>query len=164
VKYCEHAQPNQLTTTSSALTRPGFRVVGLASDTSYDFQVFAVNAGGAGDPGVITNQRTLAAPQGAPASDLRPSNVTNCEIGLVWPPVANAEGYMVQYRIHDSDHDWTEVKFKQDKAVIKGLRANTLYDLRIAALFPTQATLGPWTTIKVATTGPRIPQWSDAAP
>jgi hypothetical protein len=120
-----------------------------------------VNAGGPGDPDTITNQRTSAAPQGAPASDLRPSNVTNCVIGLIWSPVANAEGYRMQYRIHDSGHDWTDTKFKQGKAVITNIRANTMYDLRVAALFPPRAALGPWTTIKVATTGPRIPKWSD---
>jgi hypothetical protein len=161
----QNAQPNPWITTSSTLRRPRFRVVDLTPDTCYDFQVFAVNAGGPGEPSVITSP-TLPAQQEqrAAIADLHPSVVTNCEIGLVWSTVANTGVYHVQYRVHDSGDNWTDCKVNRAGATIKGLRANTLYDLRVAALYPPQAglpILGAWRTVKAATTGPRIPKWSD---
>jgi hypothetical protein len=163
-------QPNPWIIASSTLTRPGFRVVDLTPNTPYEFQVFAVNAAGPGLSSVTAG--TTAAAPAAPAAPLttvaalRPTGVvTNNKIGLIWSAVTNANGYKLQYRVHDSDKDWTDGKAEAGNAIIKGLRPDTLYDLRVAAFSQPQPGLppspGPWTTIKVATTGPRIPQWSD---
>jgi hypothetical protein len=162
------AQPNDWIPATTTLRRPGFRVIDLTPDTPYEFQVFGVNAAGPGAPSVVAG-RTLLPPlaQQLPAlTGLRPTDVvTNSTIGLVWSTSTNAQGYKVQYRVHDSDDDWSNAKAQSGSATIKGLWAETLYDLCVAAFSQPQpalpSALGPWTTIKVKTTGPRIPQWSD---
>jgi len=173
VQYRVAAAPpalaNPWITASSTQTRPGFRIVGLTPGVSYDFQVFGVNAAGPGVPSAILNQTTSAAPAGQPnaVTNLRPTDVvTNSTIGLAWTTVAGIATYKAQYRVHDSDDGWTDANATSDSANINGLRASTLYDLRVAAIGPAPAApappnFGAWTTIAVATTGPRIPQWSD---
>ncbi len=160
------ANPGPWLTATSTLTRPGFRVVGLTSKTSYEFQVFGVNAAGPGAAVLVTGT-TQPPPAAGPGivANFRPFDVTNTKIELIWDALANAASYKVQYRIHDSDDGWSAAGSTIDSAVIAGLQARTLYDLRIAAAASpaTGATpsFGPWATTAVATTGPRIPLWSD---
>jgi hypothetical protein len=161
------APPNAWTLATSTLTRPGFRVVGLTADTPYEFEVFAVNAVGPGTSSVVPG-RTATAPDPPPVTitDLHLTEVvTNSTIGVAWSAVQNANGYKVQYRIHDSKDDWTDSGAEATKATITKLRPNTLYDIRVAAFSQEPAgspsRLGRWSMIQVATTGPRIPQWSD---
>ncbi len=158
------AVPGPWTTATSTLSRPGFRVVGLTPATRYDFQVFAVNAGGYGATTMITTTTAASAAAvgiGEVARFGPTHDVTNSKIGLSWDAAVGATSYIVQFRVHDSDDGWTTTKtpVTGQMVIFEGLRANTLYDLRIAGL--TDPNRGPWTTIAVATTGPRIPQWSD---
>jgi hypothetical protein len=168
VHAADGAPANNWSVATNTLRRPGFRVVGLTPNTSYDFQIFGKNAAGSGPASGPVSGQTSPPPQGQAAlavANLRPTDVTNTKIGLAWSDDANAQGHRVQYRIHDSDDDWSDAKAETHRASITRLRANTLYDLRVATYSHPQADvpaeLGPWMTIKVSTIGPRVPKWSD---
>jgi hypothetical protein len=146
---------------------PHHTVVGLAPATSYQFQVCAVNAGGASDPADIGPIQTLA--QTAPAAGapgptggLRVACAPTLNgVKLAWSPADGAPtSYMVQYRRHDTVEAWTAVPQPptQPGCTVDGLTSGVAYDFRVAAVNSTGQ--GLWSAVVTARTL-RNPQWSD---
>jgi hypothetical protein len=154
---------------SSTVEATALTVVGLASETIYDFQVTALNAGGPGAASpILTPAATAAAPvppAAAPAGrvanlTLRPDISNGGILRLFWASVPGANRYHVQYRVHDSDESWFSDRDAYGTIhVIRGLSPNTLYDVRVAPANG-QAS-GVWSAFISGTTGPRTPLWSD---
>ncbi|HEY1722212.1 MAG TPA: fibronectin type III domain-containing protein [Magnetospirillaceae bacterium] len=161
--------PGNWLTYSRSLTQTEIRVMGLDQNTLYEFQVAATNAAGTGAFATTTASTQLGQAPAlglAPVGNLRPTGlITNSKIRLTWDVVAGANSYRVQYRVHSSDNDWTTVRSENNQVQAAGLRANTLYDIRVAALTasgaPGNSNVGPWFYIQASTIGPRIPKWSD---
>jgi hypothetical protein len=159
--------PNVWKTATNSITHPGFTVIGLTPATPYDFQVTASNAGGPG-PATAVNDTTASGiqiPAGAPGpvpnlgiTSSRDSSALN----LTWgQPASVPTGYVIEYRIHDSDEFWYSVKSTATLAAftVTGLLPNTVYDLRVTAF--NNAGSGSPSAVIGGTTGPRTPKWSD---
>ena len=126
-----------------------------------------MNASGPGKPTTVTGATTRP-PASAigPVPGLRPTGlVTNSKIELAFDTVANAADYRLEYRPHDSDLAWQAATARNGRATLCRLSGNTTYDVRVAAAAPPLAgaepVFGRWSTIQVATIGPRTPLWSD---
>jgi chitodextrinase len=159
--------PNPWNTATMSITRPSFTVIGLTPGTLYDFQVSASNAGGSG-PMTVANDTTASAapiPPGAPGQvpSLGVTGLpTTSAVNLLWgQPAAAPAGYMIEYRIHDSDEFWQSTRSNTASSAftVTGLWANTHYDFRVTAF--NSAGSGPPSSIVSAMTGPRTPMWSD---
>lgn len=165
VLYRVQGTPNWLTATESLVT-PGFRVVNLNPNTPYEFQVVAVNSAGSS---VSSSAEAATAPAlpGVAVTGFQPSvALSNSQVQMIWTAGQPGDLYRVQYRVHDSDDDWTDAPRNAAGALANGLEAATAFDFRIAgAPAPPNAAAapayGPWTYTLVSTKGPRIPRWSD---
>ena len=168
VQYRVTATPaNNWKTATNSITRPSLTVIGLIPGTPYDFQVSASNAGGSGPP-TAANETTAAAaaiPAGAPGQvpNLGVAGSSTASIvNLLWGQPASAPaGYMIEYRIHDSDEFWRSARSATASSAftVTGLWPNTLCDFRVTAV--NSAGSGPPSSIVSAMTGPRTPMWSD---
>jgi hypothetical protein len=148
------------------ITGTAHRIVGLAAATPYDIRVIATNAGGDGPPLAIQATTAAMRPGIGPVLNFGPApDIGNTWMRVSWTPLATATGYIVQHRAHDGDDDWRNAVVTGEAAVITGLDALTEYDFRLAATAsPPPLTLldyGPWTYFTGATTGPRLPIWTD---
>jgi hypothetical protein len=146
---------------------PHHTVLGLAPATSYQFQVRAVNAGGASEPaqiGPIPTQAQVARPAGAPelTGGLRvaePPTLTSAK--LAWSRAGGTPtSYAVQYRRHDSVEVWIAVDQPPTttECTVGGLSSGVAYDFRVAALNGNAQ--GPWSAVVTARTL-RNPEWAD---
>jgi hypothetical protein len=90
---------------ASDIGGPPYAISGLTVDTAYDFQVFAVNAGGAGPAAALLNVRTAAAAPAVVAG--APGQVTGVDarvlsahaVELRWAEIApQPDSFTVQYR------------------------------------------------------------------
>jgi len=138
------------------------RVTGLMADTAYNFQVYGSNDTGPG-PWQRVTKTTASAPAGiGPVKDLGVSNVSSSSLTLDWTPLAGTPKYRIEYRVHDGEDDWAYVSSGK---VVRGLKAYTLYDVRVSAAAPpapeAAQVFGPTTQLYVSTIGPRKPLWSD---
>ena len=156
---------------TAILVRPGFRLTGLEPDVDYVVRVMAENHGGPGAP-IDATFRTAPTPTGAMAAvtGLIPCDIArNTSLSFTWDNLKDAATYQIQYRPHDGDAPWRPGQVQTDKqgrrwTKLYGLEANTLYDIRVAAADGKSGNIyvfGNWTTIRVATAGPRVPRWSD---
>jgi hypothetical protein len=147
---------------------PRFTIVGLDANTTYDVQVFALNPAGSSAP--VTSQavaRTAAVPDvpaGAPATVTglgHSADPTATTMPIRWDGQVGVT-YTAQYRMHDSDHTWRTAasNLEQAQNVLRSLGADTAYDVRVRAHNNAGAP-GPWSAVFRASTGTRVPCWTD---
>jgi hypothetical protein len=143
-------------------------VIDLDSGTSYDFQVFATNAGGAGPASVPLTQSTAAATGAAPAAAGGPAQVTGLtamvvgdrSIELRWAPIApGPDAYSVQYRTKGTSAWATYSTSASTPAVVDGLDCGSTYEFQVFAV--TAGVAGSPSSLVGATTQERVPRWSD---
>lgn len=169
--YCVQYRPNAgagpWINASIAVTTPRLMLVGLVPNTAYDVQVFALNGGGSSAPMTVTNIGTTAAAPLLPANV--PAPVSGLALNgapgprkmpLAWGQQAGSR-FIVEYRAHDSDDIWqvSHTNLRTTSAKVPRLKSNTDYDFRVYASNAVGS--GPYSDILRATTGLRIPRWSD---
>jgi fibronectin type III domain protein len=150
---------------SNNITIPRIRIVGLAPDTPYEFQVAGVNAAGAGDLSdslSVTTGPADRVPAGVPVTGLT-ATTSNIDprVTLTWTPLPQASPpapmplYVIRYRPHDSADPWQLAGSTFDRSFAwAGLIPNTLYDFEVR---PDQGS----PAIVTAKSGPHIPGWAD---
>ncbi|HEX4367070.1 MAG TPA: fibronectin type III domain-containing protein [Rhodopila sp.] len=145
---------------------PPYAVINLNPGWAYDFQVFAMNAGGAGPASVpLTGILTLAAapvPAGGPAqvTGLQAAAQPDGRIELTWTAPAPGPGsYTVQYRPTGSLAWATYSASANTPTLVAGLKPGTNFTFQIFGV--TGGVAGTPSTLVSATTPPRIPQWRD---
>jgi hypothetical protein len=92
--------------------------------------------------------------------DFGPIKITNRSLSLAWTPLAGAAQYLVEYRAHNGDDDWTKCDPVNTSTDVDGLDAYTAYDVRVSAAAALQM-YGLPVTLNLSTVGPRKPLWSD---
>jgi Fibronectin type III domain len=151
---------------ASDIGGPPYAVTGLAVGTSFDFQVFAINAGGAGPTAMLLNVPTAAAAAGAPAGT--PGQVTGVTatvmsdraIELRWAPLApQPDSYSVQYRKAGTLPWATASTEAVMPATVGGLDSGREYEFQIFAV--TGGNAGAPSGVVAAKTIARTPRWSD---
>lgn len=131
-------------TVASNIGGPPYAVINLNAGTSYDFQVFAINQGGAGPASVPLTQATAAASAAgtAPAAG-GPGKVTgvttealdDARIELRWAPLSPAPGgCSVQYRKVATLPWATYSTSASSPTVVGGLHAGTNYEFQVFAV------------------------------
>jgi hypothetical protein len=152
---------------ASDIGGPPYAVAGLDLNTAYDFQVFAINAGGAGPTTVLLNVRTAAA-QAVGAAVGAPGQVTGVQtralsdqaIELRWAPQApQPNSYTVRYRVAGTLAWATDSVAAVTPRTVGGLDSGTAYEFQIFAV--TGGVAGAPSDVTVATTIVRTPRWSD---
>jgi hypothetical protein len=152
-------------TVATDIGAPPYAVTGLAAATSYDFQVFAMNAGGAGPTSLVVPATTLAA---APPGAVGPGQVTGLtaranpegSVSLQWAALNPApSAYVVQYRPVGSLPWAIYSNTANTPQIVLGLDAGTAFEFLVIAI--TGGVAGTPSTVVVATTASRTPQWSD---
>jgi len=167
--HCRRARPRRLRQPHDH--QAALRHRRLSPATRYSIQVVAVNGAGAGPalatPLVVATAAAAPLPAGAPGQVVGVTAQRAAEpaaIEVAWTRTAGATGYSVEYRIHDSDALWTTdpalIPALQTRVRLRGLRPNTLYDVRIRGRNGLAAD-GPPSAITQATSGTRVPLWSD---
>lgn len=144
---------------------PPYAVTGLQPSTSYDFQVFASNSGGAGPASVAVSQWTTGVPTPAAAAPVQVTGLTAAAgtdgtITLHWSGLAPApDAYVVQYRASGALPWATYSNTGTTSAVVSGLDAATKYEFLVFAI--TGGVAGSPSLVAVASTASRTPKWSD---
>lgn len=118
-----------VTTTSDTIT-------GLTASTAYDVQVRVTTADGTSAwSATITGSTTAAPAQQLPApTGLAASGQTTTTMDVTWTAVANADGYVVEYRTPAGTGTWTAAPSVVDAtATLTGLTAATEYEIRVTA-------------------------------
>jgi hypothetical protein len=152
-------------TVATDIGAPPFAVPGLVPSTQYDFQVFAVNAGGPSLPSPQISASTGAQPVAAAAALGQVTALTagaNADgtISLQWPELVPApSAYAVQYRAAGSLPWATYSNTANTPLRVTGLDAGTTFEFQVFAIAGGGA--GSPSPIAQATTTPRMPQWSD---
>jgi hypothetical protein len=123
-------------TAASGISGTSYTVTGLAAATSYDFQVFAVNATGNGAASVVASATTLTAAPGLPTG-LTTGTATASTMPLSWTAPTTG-GAVASYSAHWSPHGastWTEIdNISSTSTTITGLAASTSYDFQVEAV------------------------------
>ena len=144
---------------------PPYAVIDLGPATQYDFQVFAINPGGAGPACVPITRQTAA---GAAAAVGGPGQVTGLQatagergpIELTWTTMAPApDSYTVQYRKVGTLAWATYSTSASSPALVAGLDAGTQYELHVFAV--AGGVSGSPSLVAGAKTRERTPRWSD---
>ena len=152
-------------TVATDIGAPPYAVTGLTAATSYDFQVFAVNAAGAGPASLTVPAITLAT---ASPGAVGPGQVTGLTasanpkgaVSLQWAALSPApSAYVVQYRPVGSLPWATYSNTANTPQLVLGLDAGTAFEFLVFAIAGGVA--GTPSTVVVATTASRTPQWSD---
>jgi glucose/arabinose dehydrogenase len=123
-------------------------VAGLNTSTNYNFQVYAINQGGNGQPSPSVTANTIAIVLPGQALNVAGSATSPTSLALTWlapstgsPPYT----YQVQYRIHGTT---TYIAFASITSTLTqtiiGLTAATAYDLQVATI--NSAGAGPYST------------------
>jgi len=125
------------TTASSSVTDVSYAVIGLTAATSYDFQVTAVNAAGAGTPSASVSTTTTASPPGQ-VTGLTAGTATASSVPLTWtaPGTGGAVAtYTVQYRL-SGGATWTTASSSVTGVsyTVTGLNSSTAYDFQVIAV------------------------------
>jgi Fibronectin type III domain len=151
---------------ASEIGGPPYAVSGLSMNMAYDFQVFAINAGGAGPTTVLLNVSTAAAPAGAAAG--APGQVTGVDtralsdqtIELRWAePTPRPGSYTVQYRVAGTLPWATDSVEAVAPRTVARLNGGTDYEFQVFAV--TGGLAGAPSAVVVAKTMIRAPRWSD---
>lgn len=152
------------------LEKPRFAIVGLKPATAYQIQIVAVNGAGSGaqlaPPFTTTTGPADAAPGAGVPAQVEDVTATRgaapASIDVAWTAAVGATSYLVEYRVHDSDALWTidaRGTIETTRQLV-GLRPNRLYDIRVRAVSTINGD-GAASDIVQATSGARIPLWSD---
>ena len=147
------------------IAAPPFAVTGLMPNTNYDFQVFAVNAGGTGPASVPKSAWTaIASPVAGPA----PLQVTGVHaeaqedgtVKLSWAnPAPLPDSFIIQYR-PVGELAWSTHKSNASPPTfVDGLRRGTSYQFQVYA--NSGGRLSSPSDLAEAATTSRQPQWSD---
>ena len=146
--------PGQWITASDTVTTTALTVVGLEPAAAYEFQVAAANTGATGpfSPTLrVTTAADLTAAALPPVHDVMVEgpDTDGTVLNVKWTGVSNAQNYIVQYRLHDSDELWRKSQPQTKNAMtIAGLIPNRNYDLRVCR------TNGDWTRQMVVAAEP----------
>jgi len=152
-------------TVATNIGAPPYAVTGLVAATSYDFQVFAMNAGGAGPASLVVSATTAAA-AAAPAAG--PGQVTGLTatadptgtVSLQWAALNPAPGaYVIQHRPAGNLPWATYSNTANTPQQVAGLDAGITFEFQVFAI--TGGVAGTPSSVVVATTASRTPQWSD---
>ena len=121
-----------------------YAVTGLNPNTTYQFQVFALNLLGTS----AGNTETLTTPPAAPVVTLSalPSAV---QMNVAWNAVAGATSYLVEELEGSTWVQVGDVSATTTSLLVGGLFPNTSYEFRVAAVSPAGTT---WSTAQTAQT------------
>jgi len=151
---------------ASDIGGPPYAVAGLTMNTAYDFQVFAINAGGAGPTATLLNVMTAAAPAGVAAG--APGQVTGVSaralsdqaIEVRWAALAPQPGsYTVQYRVAGTLPWATDSVDAVTPRAVARLDGGTAYEFQVFAA--TGGAAGAPSAVVAEKTFARNPSWSD---
>ncbi len=153
--------PGPWMTAGETVTETRYRVINLEPKTLYDFQVLAFNEYGdaekASDP-ISKTTRDRTGDAALLVSGLRLERPPQLgQIDLIWAAVANATGYTVQQRPHQSDDVWKDCDPAPTEAKLSiktGIDSARWYDFRVAAAG------GPWSRV-LTVRAQRQPLWAD---
>ena len=126
-RFREQSTVNWNTGTSSNTSQG---LTGLNSTTTYEFQVQAVCASGAGSFSASGTFTTKAAGSCGVPSGLNASSITTTGALLAWNAVSGAISYTVQYSISGSS-TWTSATVSSNSYVVSGLTASTVYVFQV---------------------------------
>ena len=155
-------------TVKSEVGGPPFAVIDLAAATSYDFQVFAMSAGGAGPASVPVTQPTAVAPAVGAGGAGAPSQVTGSQatavdsgsIRLNWAnPAPMPDSYLVQFRKRDTLAWATRSTNAIGETLIDRLDPDTVYEFQVFAV--ACGIHSSPSTLRSEKTSRRVPQWAD---
>jgi hypothetical protein len=156
-------------TVAGTITRPHHTVLGLAPDTSYNFQVLAANAGGpsssvAYEPPIKTLRQEVTPNAPGPVSGLYVDGAPTLDaVKLAWSaPAGGQMTYVVEMRRNDTTEAWTEVPVadrSQPACLVGKLRSGVAYDFRVVAV-DAAGVRGPWSAVVTECTLDE-PEWSD---
>jgi len=144
------------TTSGSGIAGLSATVSGLAASTGYDFQVFAVNASGAGTASPVVSATTSAAAATPPGqvTGLVAANPTSTAVALSWTAPASGGApatYTVQFRVTGTT-PWSTASstVSVTSFSVTGLTASTSYDFQVIAA--NAAGSGPASAVATAAT------------
>lgn len=144
---------------------PPFAVTGLLASTQYDFQVFAVSAAGSSLPSPLVSAVT-AAPSAA--ATVGPDQITGLtanatpdgSVLLQWTLLNPApSAYVIQYRAAGNLAWATYSNTANSPQQLVGLDAGTTFEFQVFAI--AGGATGTPSSVVLATTALRTPQWSD---
>jgi hypothetical protein len=155
------------TTASQGVAAPPYAVTGLQANTGYEFQVFGTNAGGSGPACRPELQTIVAAPPQAASAPAEiagliavPAARPESDLKLTWAThAATPDQVVVQYRTTGTVAWATASSAAASPFILGGLDAATDYEIQVYAV--TQGVVGPPSALATASTGPRMPKWSD---
>ncbi len=114
-------------------SKPSFDLTGLEMGTDYIIKVTALAGGYESETPFFLEFTTEVVIPAVPVIDAAATDVKATSVVLVWGAAENATSYIVNYK-KSADAEWTEVKTDDTKCEVKGLKDNTAYDFRVAAV------------------------------
>jgi fibronectin type 3 domain-containing protein len=114
-------------------------ITGLNANTSYDFQVLAVNNYGSSNPAIINNIQTSNVNTSGGSPPLAPTNlkagtITSTQVPLSWTASTNTTNYLVSYQLNGYTTTWTNFTSTANTSVIvTGLSGGEVYNFQIIA-------------------------------
>ncbi|WP_158921078.1 fibronectin type III domain-containing protein [Acidisphaera sp. S103] len=153
-------------TVQNNIAAPPYAVINLNPGWAYDFQVFAMNAGGAGPASVpltaIQTHRDAPVAPGGPAqvTGLQATAQPDGRVELTWTaPAPGPDSYTVQYRPVGTLAWSTYSASASPPTLVTGLRSATNFAFQVFGV--TGGVAGTPSTLVAATTFQRAPRWSD---
>jgi hypothetical protein len=154
---------------SNNITTPRIRIVGLAPQTPYEFQVAGTNVAGVGDWSDSLRATTEPAdhvPVGAGVTGLTATaSSSDPSVTLTWTPLPQGSPpgplprYTIRYRVHDSADGWQLAGSTIPPTfTLTGLMPNVPYDFEIR---PAVDGLEGTAAIVAGKSGPHVPGWAD---
>ncbi len=145
---------------------PPYAVTWLQPNTAYEFQVFAVNAQGAGPASSILSAATAGDNVPLPGTPAPPAGLQVAPgippasaISVSWAATADAPAYLVQYRA-EGQYGWATVPGAGGPPrTITGLEGGTRYEVQVFAV--NNGILSAPSQPASCVTARRTPKWSD---
>jgi hypothetical protein len=133
-QYSLDGGSNWITPKTVVKTSP-LKLTGLANATTYHVQVRAVNARGTGTASATVDATTPVLIPGAPVITLVGKGRTSLTVDLT-APANTGGGAITNYTYSTDGKTWVPVSPASNAThiVINGLKTNTLYAIRIAAI------------------------------
>lgn len=129
--YTLRYKQNGGTWTTENITETSYELLNLNPETSYEWQVSALNVSGSSSFSASSTFSTLGLPPVAP-SNLVVSNITASGAKLSWDAVDNASSYMV--RIKTGNEEWSEQSSDTNELLLSGLSSVTQYQWGVSAI------------------------------
>ena len=129
-----------------------YTITGLEAGTAYEVRVRAVYAGGAGEWSPVAAVETAE-----PAPVLSPGPSTSSSVTVNWTAPEtdlDVRGYELDWR-RAAEASWTEereIPSRQTTYTIPGLEAGTAYEVRVRAVYASEA--GEWSPVVAVETTP----------